>query len=235
MGLNVSNLIRRPTDETGFSPVYQAQQRSWNERYSIHEQNAVWWRYTAFGCIGVALMAVGGIAWIGAQEKDRPYIVERNQLGDEVAVRVAEETTTADPRVIQAEISRWLFDVRTVSVDATTERHFIYEAYDLTDRSSAANGELNDWFSKNNPFKRAADEIVTVNVLSTLPLEPRIWKTWRVDWREETRTRTGDLISSKIHELTVTIALKQPTSEAAIRKNPAGVFVQNFSWTERGS
>ena len=226
-------LARQQAPEAFASPIHQAQQRSWNERYAIHEQNARMWRYTAFGCIGIALVSVCGVAWIGAQSKITPYIVERDRLGDEVAVRLADKAAPIDPRTLEAEVSRWVFDVRTVSTDATTEKHFIQEAYDHTDRNGAAVEHLNEWFRDNNPWKRAADEMVDVEVLSALPDDKTNWKTWRVDWRENTRSRTGMLESSKIHEVIMTVAVTPPAAESDVRKNAAGMYVKSFSWTVR--
>jgi type IV secretion system protein VirB5 len=212
------------------SPVYQAQRRGWNERYAVHAENARRWRYTAFGCIAIALVSVGGISWIGAQPKDVPFVIALDRLGDEVAVARADVAAPIDPRVLRAQLARWVWDVRTVATDAQAEKHFILEAYAMTNRHGAASGQLNDWFSEHNPFKRAIDELVGIEVASVLPISP---KTWRVEWREETRTRGGTLETSKNYEATVTISITPPVSEAEILANPSGLFVDSFSWTAR--
>lgn len=230
MKMNTLSLFRTPTTETRFSPVYQAQQRDFSERYSIHEQNARRWRFTAFGCIGIAALAVGGLVYDNSLSKFVPYVVERDHLGDEVAVGPAEKVAQEDPRVVQTEINRWIYDVRTVSSDAQDERHRIVEAYDHTDKSSAATEELNEWFRNNNPFKRAADTIVTITIISTLPTPPDQWKTWTVKWKEEARTREGSLVIAQLKEMSITVAHKPPTTDTEFKKNPSGIFVQNFDW-----
>lgn len=228
--MKVLNLVQRPVTETGFSPVYQAQQRSWNERYSIHEQNAARWRLTAFGCIAVTFLAVGGLVYDASLSKYVPFIVERDHLGDEVAVGLAERADSPDLRVIQTTIRQWIYDVRTVSTDAQTERHLITEAYNHTNRSGPAKGELDEWFSHNNPFKRAVESIVTITITSALPVDPHSWKMWRINWREEVRTRSGDRESSTLKEASIAVSYNPPTTDTQFRENASGVFVDNFDW-----
>jgi type IV secretory pathway TrbF-like protein len=229
--MNVLNLVRRPVTETGFSPVYQGQRRSWNERYSIHEQNAVRWRLTSFVSLAIAAFAVGGLVYDASLNKYTPFIVERDNLGDEVAIGLAQRADDPDLRVIQTELRHWLYNVRTVSPDAQTERHLIFDAYNHTDKSSAANGELDEWFRSNSPFKRAAESVVTITVTSALPVDPHSWKLWRANWKEEVRTRSGDLESWALKEVSITVSYNPPSSETAFKKNPSGVFIENFNWT----
>jgi type IV secretion system protein VirB5 len=228
--MRVLNLVRHPTTETGFSPVYQAQQRDYSERYSIHEQNAVRWRHIAFGCIGITFLAVGGLVYDASLSKYVPYVVERDHLGDEVAVGLSERAAAPDLRIIQSQIGNWIYNVRTVSIDAQTERHFVTEAYNHTNKSSPAKGELDEWFLNNNPFKRAVETIVTITITSTLPAPAGQWKSWHVNWREEIRTRTGDLESVKPREASITVSYRAPSTETEFKKNPTGVFVDNFDW-----
>jgi type IV secretion system protein VirB5 len=184
----------------------------------------------AVGCIGVAALAVGGLVYDDSLSKFIPYVVERDHLGDAVAVGLASKAAPPDLRTIQAELSRWLYDVRVVSPDIETEKHMILEAYDHTDGDSPAKGELDEWFSKNVPWERAKETIVTITVTSMLPTYPGSWHTWRGNWREEARTRDGVLVSSALKEVSLEAVQKTPTTDTAIKKNPAGVFVHNFDW-----
>ena len=97
----------------------------------------------------------------------------------------------ADPRLIRAQLARWVDDVRSVYVDVAAEKHLITEAYAMVDRNARSRAAaLNDWFSHNDPFKRAQDDSVGVAVESVLPLSGN---TWRVEWREDRRTRQGGM------------------------------------------
>jgi type IV secretory pathway TrbF-like protein len=226
--LSLSKSARRLRPEAPLSPVHQAARREFSEVWGVHIQQARAWKWTAFGCIAVALVAVGGVAWIGAQSKIVPYVVQTDRLGDAIAIRRADVAAPLDPRILRAQLARWVWDIRTVSTDAAAEKHFITGAYAMTDRRGAAATQLNDWFAAHNPFKRAADDMVGVAIESVLPISGH---TWRVEWREETRTRGGTLESSRNWEATITVSVNPPATDSEILSNPTGLYVEAFSWS----
>jgi type IV secretion system protein TrbF len=230
----ISILKRSPSDEFA-APIHQAQVTTWNERYAVHMRNERHWRAAAFVSFGLLALSVAGNVEQGTQSKIVPYVVERDHLGDEVAVGLANRAMPVDPRTIQAEVSRWVHDVRTVSTDMQDERAFIYEAFDHTDKNGPATNELSQWFKDNIPWVRAKENIVTVEVLSALPMDQNTWHTWRVDWRENTLTRSGVLEQSHVWEVILTVSVIPPRTETEVRKNHAGVFIENFSWSTRGT
>ncbi len=69
-----------------------------------------------------------------------------------------------------------------------------------------------------------------VAVESVLPLSGN---TWRVEWREDRRTRQGALDSSQHWQATITIGINPPTDDAAILVNPTGLYVESFDWSQR--
>ena len=212
------------------SAVYLAARREWNERYGSYIAQASAWRLTALASLGVAFVAVVGIAWIGTQNRIVPYVVQTDKLGDGIAIRRADVAAPADPRLIRAQLARWVSDVRSVYVDVAAEKHIVTEAYAMVDRNAAAGPTLNDWFSHNDPFKRAQDDAVSVAVQSVLPLAGN---TWRVEWQEEIRTRQGSLESSQQWQATITISINPPTDDATILVNPTGLYVESFDWSQR--
>ena len=212
------------------SAVYLAARREWNERYGSYIAQASAWRLTALASLGVAFVAVVGIAWIGAQNRIVPYVVQTDKLGDAIAVRRADVAAPVDSRLIRAQLARWVSDVRSIYVDVAAEKRIVTEAYAMVDRNAAAGQTLNDWFSRNDPFKRARDDTVGVAVQSVLPLSGN---TWRVEWQEETRTRQGGLESSQQWQATITISINPPTTDATILVNPTGLYVESFDWSQR--
>ncbi len=212
------------------SAVYLAARREWNERYGSYIAQAHAWRLTALAALGVAFVAVGGVVWIGAHNHVVPYVVQTDRLGDALAISRADIASPTDPRLIRSQLARWMDDVRSVYVDVAAEKHVINEAYAMVDRNAAAAQELNDWFSHNDPFKRAQGDTVGVAVESVLPLSGN---TWRVEWREDERVRQGALESSQHWEATVTISINPPTNDSTILVNPTGLYVESFDWSQR--
>jgi type IV secretion system protein VirB5 len=212
------------------SAVYLAARREWNERYGSYIAQAYAWQLAALASLGVAFVAVAGIAWIGAQNRIVPYIVQTDKLGDAIAIRRADVAGPTDPRLIRAQLARWVSDVRSVYVDVAAEKHIITEAYAMVDRNAAAGPVLNDWFGRDDPFKRAQDDTVSVAVQSVLPLSGN---TWRVEWQEDRRTRQGALESSEQWQATITITINPPTDDATILVNPTGLYIESFDWSRR--
>ena len=56
---------------------------------------------------------------------------------------------------------------------------------------------------------------------------------WRIEWREETRSRDGVRSGTREFQATVTISFNPPRDEATIRANPSGLYINSFSWAER--
>lgn len=212
------------------SAVYMAARTEWNERYGSYIAQANAWRLATLASLGVAFVAVAGVVWIGAQNRVVPYVVQTDKLGDAIAIRRADVAAPADPRLIRADLARWISDVRTVYFDVAAERTVIKEAYAMVNRNAPAAPQLDDWFSKNNPFDRARTEMVGVSVESVLPISSH---TWRVEWREDARPRNGTPAPSQHWQASVTISIKPPSSDAAILANPVGLYIDSFHWTER--
>jgi type IV secretion system protein VirB5 len=226
--------MKRPSPaldpENPHSAVYLAARREWNERYGDYIAQAHAWRLTALASLGVAFVAVAGVVWIGAQNRIVPYVVQTDRLGDAIAVSRADIAPPADPRLIRAQLARWVTDVRSVYTDAAAEKHVITEAYAMINRNAAGAQALNDWFSNNDPFQRARDETVAVAVESVLPLSGN---TWRAEWREDKRTRQGGLVSSQQWQASITVSVNPPADDAAILLNPTGLYVESFNWSRR--
>lgn len=93
-----------------------------------------------------------------------------------------------------------------------------------------AYGVLNDYMRAHDPFERAKTETVIVDVRSVLPISS---DSWRIEWREETRSRDGTRTASHDYQATVTVAFNPPRDEATIRVNPMGLYINSFNWAER--
>ncbi len=222
--------IRKISEDDPHSAIYLAARREWNERYGSYIAQARTWRLTAFLSLGIAAVAVSGVVWIGAQNRIVPYVVQTNRLGDALAISRADVAAPVDPRLIRAQLARWVSDIRSVYTDVSAERHLITEAYAMVDQNSAAYEQLNGWFRENDPFSRAQTEIVDAQVQSVLPLSAN---TWRVEWQENVRSRDGTKSSSYQWQAVITFAIKPPTSDADILANPTGLFVKTFNWQQR--
>ena len=212
------------------SAIYIAARQEWNERYGGYIAQAAAWRVTAIASLALAAVAVVGLAWEASQNHIVPYVVQTDKLGDAVAISRADIAAPASPALIRAQLANWISNTRSVYTDAAAEKRIVTEAYALVNGRSRAAAQLNDWFSAHNPFERARNDIVTVAVESVQPISGN---TWRIEWREDTASRTGSGQSSQEWQATVTVSVNPPTTAAEILANPVGLYIDNYFWSER--
>jgi type IV secretion system protein VirB5 len=207
--------------------------RAWNGVWEESLSNAKRWRFIALLEAGLLGLALIGLIHLGSEPKAIPYIIEVNKLG-EVAYAGRMEPAQADSNVIKASIASFVSDLRMVTPDAGLQAEAINRVYAYISKGDPALGRVNSFYGATkeaSPYVRAVDEIVSVAIDDVLPTSQN---TWQVDWSETTRDRKGEkAVTAKWRGL-VTIVLVPPsasTSEAQLRRNPLGVYVQDVTWS----
>jgi type IV secretion system protein VirB5 len=185
----------------------------------------------------IALAGVGGVIYIGSQSKFIPYVVQVNNLGEAVAVARADVAAIADQRVIHASVASFINDLRMVTPDVALQRRAIFRSYAMLAGKDAAIAKANEWLNgseESSPFKRAETQTVSVEIISVIPQSS---ETWQVDWLEKVYDRQGQLFEPpfKMRALlrVYTQAPTTRTTEAQIRNNPLGIYIQDFSWSKQ--
>jgi type IV secretion system protein TrbF len=219
-----------PQDEALNPYLHSAGRRAYQDSYREHVVAARRWRITGMLALIVAGLSVTGMVMIASQAQVVPYVVKVDRLGAAVAAHRADIAAKPDKAVIVAQLARWVTAVRSVWVDAGAQRGLVKEAYAMINARADAYGVLNDHMRAHDPFQRAKTETIAVEVLSVLPLSP---DSWRIEWREETRSRDGVRAGAREYQATVTVSFNPPTDEATIRANPSGLYINSFSWAER--
>ena len=209
---------------------YLAARREWNERYGSYVAQANAWRVAATLALAIAVLAVGGVVWLGGQNQFVPYVVKVDKLGASIAVDRADQALRPDRAVIVAQLARWIVNVRSVYIDAAAQRVFVTDGYAMINSRGDAFGAMNEHMRVHDPFQRAKTETVTVEVQSVLPLAG---DSWRIEWREEIKLREAGSALSQHYQATVTVGFNPPPDEATIRANPMGIYVNSFSWAQR--
>ena len=216
---------------TSLNPYLQsAGRRAYQESHGEYVIAARRWRLIGMTALIVAMLATTGMVMIVSQSQVVPYVVKVDRLGTAVAVDRADIASKPDKAVIVAQLARWVMAVRSVWVDAGAQRGLVKEAYAMINARADAYGTLNDHMRAHDPFERAKTETIAVEVLSVLPISS---DSWRIEWREETRSRDGVRAGVREFQATATISFNPPSDEATIRANPSGLYINSFSWAER--
>ena len=153
-----------------------------------------------------------------------------------VGVGIAARAPVIDDRVLRAMLASFVADARMVTPDVAVQRKAVFRVYALLNQGDPAFLKMNEHMNgddERNPFKRAAKEMVSVQIVSVLPQSA---ETWLVDWVEEIRDRQGAFLRRDNMRalLNIYIAPSSPkTTEEQILRNPLGLFVKDYSWTRK--
>jgi type IV secretion system protein VirB5 len=219
--------------------VYRRGRAEWDERMGDAIAREHGWKLGFFGLLGVLVVSVGGNVWQGAQSKTQTVHVVHDNLGSVISV-----STTAgaagEPSEAQfaAALKEWITNVRTVYTDAGAIRRGILNAYRLIDDNSPAKASLDNFFLHVRPaFEFAKTNIVEIDQKSAIPppasagtTAPR---TWRVEWRETIKDRTGIPISEERWEMNITWTWRAPRTPSEAIDDPNGIHITAFAWSRK--
>jgi len=204
---------------------YQAAQQCWDERIGSARVQAKNWRLMAFGCIGLVVTLSGGLIWQASRSTITPYVVEVDKLGQVKAVGAAIEGYRPNDAQIAYHLSRFIQNVRSLSIDPVVVRQNWLDAYDYTTERGAAT--LNEYARTNDPFSRVGQTTISIEMTSVV----RVSETSvQLRWVERTYTN-GALTNTERWTAILSLLMKQPRDEARLRKNPLGIFVDGLNWS----
>lgn len=214
-------------DKSSYNP-YLAARREWDERYGDQITRARNWRMMAFLCAAVAIVLGVGLIWQSSRSRVVPFIAVVDSFGRPIVSGLSDQTTTADERLKKATVLEWVEELRTVTTDGVAQRKAIDRVYSHIANNSPAMTFVSDFYRANQPFERAQNETVGVDVRSVLPTSDR---TFEVDWIETSRDLYGNVKGTDRWKGTFTIAVNTPTDERIARVNPLGLYVVSANWS----
>lgn len=209
--------------------------RTWNDYMAAQLASRRLWQVMTCMSLLIALIAVFGSVYNSTKSKYIPYVIEVDKLGHVAPTSGPLQISSFNnSRVIKATLADFIEEARSVTPDVDIQRNYILKLYTKMNASDPATPKMNDFLNGNkdqNPFTRAENEMVNVEITSILAQSET---TWQVEWDENVRARTGALISKSHWRALITIYIvdSRDFTEEMIRINPAGIYIQNFSWTK---
>ncbi len=214
-------------ERAAYNP-YLAARREWDERYGDQISRARNWRTMAFLSAAIAIVLAAGLIWQSSRSRIVPFIAVVDSFGRPIVSGLSDQTTTADERLKKATVLEWVEELRTVTTDGVAQRKAIDRVYSHIANNSPAMTFVSDFYRANQPFERAQNETVGVDVRSVLPTSDR---TFEVDWIETSRDLYGNVKTTERWKGTFTIAVNTPTDERIARVNPLGLYVVSANWS----
>lgn len=222
-------LFRRAVQRYGRSPIpetpFQRAGQLWDERIGSARVQARSWRLMAFGCLSLTGALSGGLLWQSLQSRVVPYVVEVDKLGEPQAVAPAESGYHPTDPLIASFLSRFVTDVRSVSLDPVLMRQNWLSAYDFTTKHGAV--FLGDYARSTDPFGHVGERTTSVQVTSVVRASDR---SFQVKWIETAYER-GALTGSTHWTGILTVVLNPPSSADMLRRNPLGLYVDAMDWS----
>ncbi len=222
--------FKRSTLRYGETPEpvtpYQKAAQVWDERIGSARVQAYNWRLMALGSLVLSLILAAILLWIGRSATTVPYIVEVDPKGGARAIGPASEVYKPSDAQIAFHLARFVDNVRSLSIDPVVVRQNWLKAYDfVTDRAAVT---LNEYARDNDPFARVGRESVAVEVTSVVRASDT---SYQVRWLERS-FEGGALKDTKRLTGLFSIVITPPRTAEAVRKNPLGIYVHTFNWSQ---
>lgn len=214
------------------SYVYMNARREWNERYGSVIKDAHNWRLMAFIVGACLITSIGGNVLQAYKEKIAVYYVTSDSEGRTTTIWRADQAVPGPKsEQVRAALQDWLLGARTVYMDSQATRRVIDKTYAMTLPDSSAYQALASYHKENNPYRRAQNETVEIQMQTPTQLSK---DTWIVEWNEVVKnSKSGKLIRNDNYQLTANIMIAAPKTESELMKNPVGLFVRQYSWHVR--
>jgi len=211
---------------------YLDARREWNAQFGrqVSEKNS--WRMAALIALLIAMISIGGLVTLGASTKVVPYVAVIDELGNPLATGMAKVSGTTDPRVVRAVVGDFFRNFRSVTTDGYAQKERIRRTYAMLSSQDPSYRVLNEHYSSPqwDPFERAKKVTVSVDLSLILPLSKN---TYRVEWTELERDRSGQVMNSDRYQANLTLKQNEELSGQEMLENPLGLYVTEIHWSKR--
>ncbi len=202
--------------------------RTFVEEYAELRQARRLWQVVATLAIGIALVLAIGFTLVATKHTVVPYVVELDTDQQIVRTYPAEPILPTNAQHTRATLGHWIQAWRNVSPDTHVIEDRAARVFALIQDGTSAQGLVYDWLNDNNPYERAQNETVAVEIIS---VTNRGGNSWQIDWRETTYARNATLRDNQRYTANILVAFGQP-KQASILLNPGGLYITEIDWQE---
>ncbi|OYW24967.1 MAG: conjugal transfer protein TrbF, partial [Caulobacter sp. 12-67-6] len=161
------NPFKGPNDRYGSSaPVespYLRASREWDNRIGSAVVQAKNWRMAAFGCMGLAALALGGFIYEASNTNIATYVVPIDNYARPGRIELAGRTYQPTTAEIGYFLADWVRRTRSKSIDPIVIRDNWTGAYHFV--AGPAIGQLNSYAKANDPFANAGTQAINVEIV----------------------------------------------------------------------
>ncbi|MDR3529890.1 MAG: conjugal transfer protein TrbF, partial [Rhodopila sp.] len=184
------------------------------------------WRLMAFGCLSLAAVVIGDDIRARSRSTVTPFVVEVDRLGAVQAVAPATPDYQPTEQQVAYFLGRFITNARGISIDPVVVRQAWLDAY--AQITSHAKPVLDEYARVADPFGKIGRRAVTIDVTSVVRASDR---SFRIAWVEHPYV-DGAPLPAETWSAILTVAIQTPRTEARLRQNPLGIYIDAISWAQ---
>lgn len=236
--INLNRLKKQSKDavQSNDNPYLNAR-RAWNGHVAGLMSAIQVWQVVGITSLMISLASVGGMIYIGSQSKFIPLVFQQDSSGNTVSITRADRIPDAKTDDYRTAVAQFIEHIRLVTADADLQRKAVLQTYAFLNAQDPATLKANEYLNANkevNPFNRAANETVSIEIRSVLHQSK---ESWQVDWLETIRSRDGEQKTKPtLMRAIVSIYQNEPTSETTdieALRNPHFLYIRDFNWSKQ--
>lgn len=224
-------LIKETSAEHQSNP-YLDNKAAFDDRYmnlAVAKHN--WMRAFQIVCALLAI-SIGFNGYYSTQSRFIPYFIAYDKLGHVVNVGIVNQSNQLDvKRITRSVMMGWVENARAVISDKREMKRKIDAVYAHVGATSKVKKQLDSYYKERQVFDLAANQTIAAEV--TLAIA-RAGNTFEIEWNESRMSQAGESIGMPERwKAIISFELQALDKEDAIRANPTGIFVTEFSWSKQ--
>lgn len=212
----------------GVTPDYPAAAAFTNDRYMKLATSVRNWQLMAGGLLLSALALTGGIVYVTSRQQIVPYLIAVDDAGSAAVVKELRASSVVEPRVLQALLTHWLKDIRTIPADGLAMQRQMNAAFGMC--LQEAQHYIDEYYRSVAPLMETQKQGRVFP--QQITISPLTETTWRARWKEQQLAQDGTDTALTEWEATIEIALILPRSHDEQQRSPLGVWIARVQWAQ---
>jgi type IV secretion system protein VirB5 len=210
------------------NPFLEGQDRAYADILDDKMKETRWWR----GIVGTGILLLSlanfcFFVYAVKQQKTVPVLVNVMPTGEaQYLGEVRQQGALQVPETaVQYQVRKFITNLRSVSTDPEVLYNNIDECYAMV--TASYEPVMTRFLRGASPFDLVGKARRSVEVESVLKITGN---SYQIDWRETLTDNTSSRKAARMRAL-VTVRMLPP-GDAAVRKNPLGIYIENCEMTE---
>jgi type IV secretion system protein VirB5 len=202
---------------------------AWDDRIGSARVQARNWRYIAFGSMALALISTTGAVVLGVKKQVATYVVEVDKAGMPSRITLASDLYQPTAEQVGYFVGEVVRMVRERPLDPVVLRQQWTKAYQFL--AGPAVNAMNQYAASEAGVRSMPGGGAIARTVEISSILQRASDTYQVRWVETTYVdglrRSREQYTGLFH-----VKLMPPRNEADAFKNPIGVYITDFTWSQ---